>query len=154
MIYLWIKYIHILSATILFGTGIGTAAVMLYGHLSKNIQAMTIMYTYVVLVDWFFTGISGFMQITTGLLMVYLAGYSFTSLWIAGSVCGYCITAIAWFIVVYYQIKIKQITKDAARENQPLPPQYYYYFKKWVQLGILAFASLLIVFYLMVFRPG
>lgn len=36
MLYLWIKLLHILSATILFGTGIGTAAVLVYGYYSKN----------------------------------------------------------------------------------------------------------------------
>lgn len=153
MLYLWLKYIHILSSTILFGTGIGTACVMMYGHYTKNINAMAVINQYVVRVDWLFTGTSGFLQPLTGLWMVYLMGYPLTSLWLLGSMIGYLITAICWFIVVYLQIKIRNITIHAALNNTALPPQYYLYFKYWFILGWPAFISLLIVFYLMVMKP-
>jgi uncharacterized membrane protein len=153
MLYLWLKYIHILSSTLLFGTGIGTACVMLYGHYTQNINAMAVINDYVVKVDWLFTGSSGFIQPLTGLWMVYLAGYPLKSLWLLGSIIGYLFTAICWFIVVYLQIKIRNITTQAAERNTALPPDYYYYFKWWFFLGCPAFLTLLIVFYLMVMKP-
>ncbi|KTC99415.1 DUF2269 family protein [Legionella erythra] len=153
MLYFWLKYIHVLSSTILFGTGLGTASVMLYGHYTRNIPLMACINQYVVWVDWLFTGSSGFIQVVTGLWMVYLAGYSFTLFWIWGAIIGYTVTAICWFIVVYLQIKIKNITLEAARTSQPLPLSYYRYFKWWFVLGWPAFISLLIVFYLMVMKP-
>ncbi|KTD47244.1 integral membrane protein [Legionella rubrilucens] len=153
MLYFWLKYIHVLSSTVLFGTGLGTASVMLYGHCTKNVSLMAGINQYVVWVDWLFTGSSGVIQVVTGLWMVYLAGYSFTLFWIWGAIIGYTVTAICWFIVVYLQIKIKNITVEAARANQALPPAYYRHFKWWFLLGWPAFISLLIVFYLMVMKP-
>src|SRR4051794_36827971 len=110
MSYFWLKYIHILSSTILFGIGIGTASVMLYAHFKKqNIKALLAISSYVVSVDWLFTGISGLIQPITGFWMVYLLGYPLKTFWILGSIIGYLITAICWFIVVYLQIKMRNI---------------------------------------------
>lgn len=153
MDYLWLKLIHIISSTILFGTGIGTATVMLYGYFSKNITAMAVINRYVVLVDWIFTGTTGLIQPISGLWMVYLSGYSLHSLWIIGSIIGYFIAAICWFIVVYLQIKLRDISIFSAQSNSELPGIYHVYFKWWVILGCPAFISLIFVFYLMVMKP-
>ncbi|MCP0913231.1 MULTISPECIES: DUF2269 family protein [Legionella] len=153
MLYLWLKYIHIVSSTILFGTGLGTACVMWYGHYKKDVHAMAIINEYVVLVDWIFTGTSGIVQPVTGLWMVFIAGYSFTSLWVLGSIIGYLIAAACWIPVVFLQIKIRNLTVYAARSGLTLPQEYFFYFRWWFLLGWPAFISLLIVFYLMVMKP-
>lgn len=152
MLYLWLKYIHVVSSTLLFGTGIGTASVMLYGHLSQNPAAMAIINRYVVLVDWIYTGSSGIIQPLTGLWMIYLAGYSWKLLWVYGSILGYMIAAACWFPVVYYQIQIRNITVTVYESQSDLPLIYYQYFKKWIILGFIAFTSLICVFYLMVMK--
>jgi uncharacterized membrane protein len=153
MLYLWLKFIHIMSSTILFGTGIGTACVMLYGHKTRDIRIITGITQYVVLADWMFTGTSGLIQPITGLWMIYLAGYSFSSLWIWGSITGYIIAALCWFPVVYLQIKMRDFAIEANKTNSPLPACYYKYFTYWFCLGWPAFISLMIVFYLMTNKP-
>ncbi|WP_131781703.1 DUF2269 family protein [Legionella gresilensis] len=153
MLYLWLKYIHILSSTLLFGTGIGTACIMLYGHLKKNIVVMGAINEYVVLIDWISTGSTIIIQPVTGLAMVYIAGFPLSSLWILVSLVFYILALICWLIVVYLQIKIRNITSYAAKTNSPLPAAYYQYFKYWFMLGWPAFISFLIIFYLMTFKP-
>lgn len=153
MLYIWLKYLHILSSTVLFGTGIGTASVMLYAYYQEDIKVKAAIYRYVVLVDWFFTGISGIVQPLTGFILVYLAGYALTSAWIMGSIIGYIITAVCWVIVAYLQVKIRNITLQAVNNHSALPQQYDFYFKYWFMLGWPAFFSLLIVFYLMTAKP-
>jgi len=154
MLYLWLKFIHVISSTILFGTGIGTACTMLYGHYTKNTQVIAATTRYVVLADWIFTGTSGFLQPLTGLWMVYLVGYSWTSLWVLGSIIGYLIAASCWFPVVYLQIKMRDLAGEAEQNNTPLPPAYFRYFNYWFYLGWPAFISLIIVFYLMTNKPA
>jgi len=149
MLYLWLKFIHIISSTVLFGTGIGTACVMLYGHRTRDVRIIAGITQYVVLADWVFTGTSGLVQPITGLWMVYLAGYSFSSLWIWGSIAGYIIAAFCWFPVVYLQIKMRDFAIAADKTNSPLPLEYFTYFKYWFCLGWPAFISLIMVFYLM-----
>lgn len=154
MLYLWLKYIHILSSTILFGTGIGTASVMLYGYFLSDLRVKAAIYNYVVKVDWLFTGVTGFLQLVTGLWMVHIAHFPFATLWITGGLIGYSFTAVCWFIVVYLQIKIRNIAISALDTQTPLPPRYSIYFKWWFTLGWPAFISLLLVFYFMIMKPA
>jgi hypothetical protein len=152
-LYLWLKFIHVISSTILFGTGIGTACTLLYANSSKNVAAIASATRYVVLADWCFTGASGFLQPLTGFWMVYLMGYSWTSLWIIGSIIGYLIAGFCWFPVVYLQIKMRDFAAAAVNTNTALPSIYFRYFRYWTLLGIPAFAALIIVFYLMTSKP-
>ncbi len=154
MLYLWLKFTHVISSTILFGTGIGTACTMLYGHNTKNTQVIAATTRYVVMADWIFTASSGLIQPVTGFCMVYLAGYAWTSLWIMGSIIGYLIAAFCWFPVVYIQIKMRDVAIAAEQKKTALPPVYFRYFKYWFCLGWPAFMSLIVVFYLMTNKPG
>lgn len=153
MFYLWLKFIHILSSTILFGTGIGTACVMYYVHQTRDIHIIAAINRYVVIADWVFTAPSGVIQLITGLWMVFLAGYSFSSFWIVGSIIGYIIAMVCWLPVVYLQIQMRDFAVQANDLNIPLPEKYYTYFKYWFYLGWPAFISLVIVFYLMTNKP-
>ncbi|MCD6047252.1 MAG: Integral rane protein [Gammaproteobacteria bacterium] len=148
-LYLWLKFIHVVSSTILFGTGIGTACNMLLAHRSKDVHIIATTARYVVAADWVFTGTTGFLQPVTGLWMVYLAGYPLTATWVLGSTVGYLIAALCWFPVVYLQIKMRDCAVEADKNNTPLPEKYYRYFTYWFWLGWPAFISLIIVFYLM-----
>jgi uncharacterized membrane protein len=153
MLYLWIKYIHVLSSTVLFGTGIGTASIMLYGNLTKDTRVIAAITRYVVLADWLFTATSGVIQPLSGLLMVYLMGYSFKLFWVWGSITGYLIAGCCWLPVVYLQIKMRDLAVAADKNKKPLPQKYFRYFKYWFCLGWPAFISLMIVFYLMTNKP-
>lgn len=153
MLYLWLKFTHVLSATILFGTGIGTACVMFYGHHTRNVSLIAGIARYVVFADWVFTTSSAVIQLVTGLWMVSLAGYSFSSFWIWGSILGYTIAGLCWLPVVYLQIKMRDVAIQANATNTSLPEQYYRYFNYWFYLGWPAFISLIIVIYLMTNKP-
>lgn len=153
MLYIWLKFIHILSSTILFGTGIGTASVMLFGYFQPSMQAKLAIYRYVALVDWFFTGISGVVQALTGLALVYIMGFSLKMPWLFLSIIGYLIAGICWIGAVYFQLKIRDMTTDAIRIQTELPYQYYKYFKCWFIVGWPGFISLIGVFYLMTAKP-
>jgi uncharacterized membrane protein len=153
MLYLWIKYIHVLSSTVLFGTGIGTASIMLYGHYTKDTHVIAAITRYVVLADWLFTATSGIMQPLTGFWMIYIAGYSLKLMWVWGSILGYLIAGLCWVPVVFLQIKMRDAAIAASTHKEPLPNAYFRYFKYWFCLGWPAFISLMIVFYLMTNKP-
>lgn len=154
MLYLWVKYLHILSSAILFGTGLGTAAYMFLACQTKNPRLIATVTGQVVFADWLFTGTSGVIQPLSGFILVYLAGYSLTSTWLWGAIIGYLLAAFCWFPVVFLQIKIHKLANHAALTNTPLPARYYRYYHYWFWLGWPAFFSLLIVFYLMTNKPA
>lgn len=153
ILYSWVKIIHILSACLLFGTGLGTALVMYIAHRTRDVEIMSHAYTKVVWADWFFTSTSGIIQLVTGLVMVLYIKLPFTAFWIWGSLVGYFVAGICWLPVVFLQIKLRDITTFAWRNTIAPKSNYNIYFYTWFVLGWPAFIALLGVFYLMVARP-
>ena len=153
MLYAWIKIIHIISASVLFGTGLGTAFYMLYVNQQKNIPLIAKATAEVVIADWLFTATSGVIQAITGFILIYLKGYSLLSVWVLGSILGYIIAGACWVPVVWLQMRCCDLAFVASANNGPLPSEYKKYFKIWWLLGIPAFISLVGVFYLMINKP-
>jgi uncharacterized membrane protein len=152
-LYEGLKIVHIITASVLFGTGLGTAIYMLYANMLKNIPIIALATRRVVTADWLFTGISGVLQPITGIAMLYMKGYKLTNAWAIAVFTCYCIAAVCWFIVVYLQIRCRDLAIAALKSNTALPKKYQQYFVAWVILGFPAFLSLILIFYLMANNP-
>ena len=148
-VYLWIKLVHILSATILFGTGLGTAFFMLKAYLSKNDQAMRITTSTVVLADRIFTTPAVVIQLATGLWLTRKLNIPFDSWWFIVVVSLYALVGICWIPVVWIQIRIRNLIADGESRDS-----YQKLMRIWVALGVPAFSSVVLIFYLMVSRLG
>jgi uncharacterized membrane protein len=153
MDYLIVKWLHILSSTFLFGTGIGSAFYMLFTSISRDVRAIAVVSRHVVLADWIFTATTVVIQPVTGIYLIYLAGFPWQSAWIVWSVGLYFFAGACWLPVVWIQIRMRDMAQVAARDNTELPQQYWRYLRLWVALGIPAFFALVIVFWLMVAKP-
>jgi uncharacterized membrane protein len=151
--YLVVKWLHILSSTFLFGTGIGSAFYMLFAGLNREPRIVFFVTRYVVIADWLFTTTAVIVQPLTGFYLVYLAGIPLTSSWIVWSTALYLLAGACWMPVVWMQLRMRDMARIAAAQGTPLPPRYWHFFRLWVLLGIPAFFSLVIVFYLMVAKP-
>ncbi len=153
MEYLIVKTVHILSSTVLFGTGIGSAYYMLFTSLTRDAHAVASVVRLVVIADWVFTTTTIVIQPLTGLYLIHLMGYPLASAWILWSIVLYFVAGAAWLPVVWMQIKMRDMARVAAASNSPLPPKYWAYLKLWTALGVVAFGALVVVFYLMVAKP-
>lgn len=153
MLYFTLKTIHILSATLLFGTGIGSAYYMLRAYLNTDVHAIAVTTKHVVTADWLFTTTSGIIQPITGVWIALHMGWPLTQKWILISIILYLLAGACWLPVVWLQYKIRDMAKEAVMNNTPLPALYYRYMRMWFWLGWPAFISLVIVFFLMVFKP-
>jgi uncharacterized membrane protein len=154
MEYLIVKWLHILSSTFLFGTGIGSAFYMLFTSRTRDARAVAVVTRYVVIADWLFTTPTVIFQPASGFYLMRLAGFPLTTPWILQSVGLYLLAGACWLPVVWMQIKMRDIAQAAARADAELPPVYWRYLRIWIALGTVAFFSLVIVFYLMVAKPG
>ncbi len=148
-LYLFLKFVHIVSSTILFGTGLGTACNLYLATKTNDVHLIANTARYVVMADWIFTTTSGFIQPVTGIWMMLLVGYSFMAPWLLWSIIGYLIAGFCWFPVVFFQIQMRNLAIAADKANTPLPAKFYTYFRWWFWLGWPAFISLIGVFYLM-----
>jgi uncharacterized membrane protein len=153
MDYLTLKYIHIISSTILFGTGIGSAFYMFIANRRKEIAGIYFVVRHVVIADWLFTTPSVVVQLGTGILLVDMTGYSFSDTWVKLAIILYFFAGACWLPVVWMQIKMRDMAKYALENKAELPAEYWQMDKWWIILGSLAFPAVIAIFYLMVFKP-
>ncbi len=152
--YLWIKWLHILSATVLFGTGLGTAFHMLMTHLRGDVSAIAAATRNTVLADWLFTATSGVVQPVTGLVLVYMAGFDPFESWLVLTYVLYGVAGLCWLKVVQLQYRMRDLVAAAVARGAPLPADYDKSVRLWFILGWPAFFSLAAVFALMVMKPA
>lgn len=153
MDYLLLKYIHILSSTILFGTGIGSAFYMFMANRRKDIAAIYFATRHVVIADWLFTTPSVVVQLLTGMALAHTLGYELTEGWVLWALVLYFFAGACWLPVVWIQIKMRDMAKHALESGDSLPAHYWRMDKWWITLGSLAFPAIIGVFYLMVYKP-
>ena len=152
--YLILKWMHILSSVVLVGTGLGSAYYMFFANRSRDLAAQAVVTRLVVQADWWFTTPTVLLQPATGLAMVHLAGFPLSTPWIAASLVLYAVAGLCWLPVVWLQIRMRALAQQAAEAGTPLAPLYWRYARWWEALGYPAFAAMVVVFYLMVAKPG
>lgn len=150
---IFVKYLHVLSSTLLFGTGIGTAFYLLVVSLHRDVRVVAVVARYVVIADWLFTATTVVFQPLSGFWMTHWAEISWRGGWVGWSVLLYAIAVACWLPVVVLQMRMRDLAGDAAAHGQPLQPAYWHAFRAWVALGVPAFFAFVAVFYLMVVKP-
>lgn len=153
-LYLWLKWAHIVSSTVLFGMGAGIAFFFLRAQRTGDAKIIAAVSRDVCLADGVFTASAVVTQPVTGLLMVWLGGYSFWQSWIWGSFALYLLIGTLWLPVVWLQVQMRDLAIAAAESGTTLPPLYFYYYRWWFGFGWPAFAGVLVIFWLMVIKPA
>lgn len=150
MDYLLLKWVHILSSTILFGAGVGSAFHLLAATLRRRIGGIASGARNVVLADWLLTTPTAILQPVTGVMLVHAMGLPFSTPWVAWSLALYAVAIACWLPVVVIQLRMRQVAEAAERAGAPVPAAYDRLFHWWMGLGLGAFAAFLLVFWLMV----
>ncbi len=154
MDYLFLKLIHIISATILFGTGIGSAFYMFMANRRKDIAGIYFATRYVVIADWIFTTPSVIVQLASGIALAHELGLPLTEGWVFWALILYSLAGVCWVPVVWLQIKMRVMAKIAIEAGDALPERYWRLDRWWIILGSLAFPAILAIIGLMVMKPG
>lgn len=150
--YLLLKTVHILSSTLLFGTGLGTAFHGWMANRSGVLAARRVVNRNVELADWLFTTPAVIVQPVTGVWLANLAGYPLTTPWLMASIVLYILVGACWLPVVAIQIRMRRIA-EATPDGAELPRNYHCLARWWFALGWPAFIGVIIIFWLMVAKP-
>ena len=150
--YLLAKWLHILSSTVLFGTGIGTAFQMVMALRSRNAGTVASVASAVVLADWVFTTPAGLIQPATGLWLINLTGHPWNAPWLLATYALYAAAFLCWAPVVWLQYRIRDLAA-AQPPDAELPAAAIRLGRFWFALGWPAFTALVAVFWLMVSKP-
>jgi uncharacterized membrane protein len=152
--YFYLKTIHVISATVLFGTGLGTAFFKWIVDKTRNVAAIRVVSEKVVLADWMFTTPAIIVQAVTGVLLTMLLGYPMTRGWVAHAIALFCFAGVCWLPVVWLQLRMRDLAQASDRGGSPLSERYWSYARIWFWLGIPAFTAVVGIFCLMIFKPG
>jgi uncharacterized membrane protein len=149
-----LKFIHVLGASVLFGTGIGIAFFMLMAHRTGHAGVIAVTARFVVIADFIFTATAVVVQPISGYLLTRAVGLSLLEEpWIVLSILIYILVGLCWLPVVFIQMRMRNLANDAAINGKPLPDQYRLLFRIWFTLSWPAFAGVMAIFALMIWQP-
>jgi len=152
-LYFFLKYLHVLGAIVLLGTGTGIAFFMLMAHRGGDPAFIARTAAIVVIADMLFTASAVALQPVTGGVLMMLSSTGFTGRWLMASLGLYAVAGLFWVPVIFMQIEMRDLARVAAAENQPLPPRYFALIRRWMLFGIPGFGSVMTIVWLMIAKP-
>ena len=153
LIYVLLKYVHVIGAAVLLGTGAGIAFFMLLAHRTGDAAVIAAVARMVVIADFVFTAGAVIVQPITGMALAWHMNYSIWEGWLALSILLYLVTGAFWLPVVWMQRRMRNLAIKAAQAGKTLPAEYRRLFRIWFAFGFPAFGSVLIIFWLMIAKP-
>jgi uncharacterized membrane protein len=153
MIYFLLKFLHVVGAAVLLGTGSGIAFFMLLAHRTGDVRVIASVVRIVVIADFLFSASAVVLQPITGAWMAHIAGYPIFSGWIGLSILLYLTAGFFWLPVIWLQMRIRALAVQAVEQGTSLPPRYHQLFRIWFAFGFPAFGAVVAIFWLMITKP-
>ncbi|UWQ78505.1 DUF2269 domain-containing protein [Leisingera sp. S132] len=148
-----LRWLHVIGACVLLGTGAGIAFFMLMAHRTRDAALIAHTASVVVAADLLFTATAVIAQPITGGLLAWRLGWPLSAGWQALSLGLYVLTGAFWLPVVWIQLRLRNLARAAAQAGEELPARYHRLFAVWFACGIPAFAAVLMILWLMLARP-
>lgn len=152
-LYFAVKYLHVLGAIVILGTGTGIAFFMLMAHRSGDAAFIAKTAEIVVIADMVFTLTAVLLQPVSGGLLMWLSSTSLTDAWIMASLALYAVAGLFWVPVIFMQIEMRDLARAALAAKASLPPRYFALFRRWFLFGIPGFGSVAAILWLMIAKP-
>jgi uncharacterized membrane protein len=152
-LYFIVKYLHVLGAIVILGTGTGIAFFMLMAHRSGDPKFIARTASTVVIADVLFTASAVVLQPVTGGLLMLLSATALAEPWLATSLALYAVAGLFWIPVIFMQIEMRDLAQAADARGEPLPPRYFALFRRWFLFGIPGFGSVMLILWLMIAKP-
>ena len=153
MTYFILKFLHVIGAAVLLGTGAGIAFFMVMAHRGGKPAVIAGVARIMVVADVVFTATAVVLQPVTGILLVREIGYAYSDPWIIWSIILYLVTGAFWLPVVWMQMRMRDLAAAAVAAETDLPRSYHVLFRWWFAFGFPAFAAVVAIFWLMIARP-
>jgi uncharacterized membrane protein len=148
-----LRWLHVLGATVLLGTGAGIAFFMIMAQRTGRPDLVAHVARTVVVADFLFTASAVVAQPITGVLLARALGWDLSAVWLLLSIALYVVTGLFWLPVVWIQMRIRRLAEAAAVAGLPLPAEERRLFTIWMLCGVPAFVSVLAIIWLMLAKP-
>ncbi|MEE4381999.1 MAG: DUF2269 domain-containing protein [Pseudomonadales bacterium] len=154
MSYEVLRFLHVIGACVLLGTGAGIAFFMVVSNRSGNAAAIAHTAGIVVLADTVFTATAVIAQPVTGVLLARIVGWPLLEGWVLWSLALYVVVGLFWLPVVWIQIRLGRLARAARDAGEALPDAYLRLYRIWFACGFPAFAGVLVILWLMITKPS
>jgi uncharacterized membrane protein len=152
---LW-KTAHVLGAAVVFGTGLGIAFFCWFGYRnamrSRDIGALRSALRLTVIADACLTAPAVVLQAVSGVVLMNLLGWPLVSAWSIAAWALFVLAGACWLPVLHIQARLHRESKRAPSIDA-LPAWFHAWFRRWVALGVPAFAAVIVIYWLMVAKP-
>lgn len=149
-----LRFLHVIGATVLLGTGAGIAFFMVLAVRSRDAKLIAHVGNSVVIADLVFTASAVVVQPLTGYLLARAVGLDLSEGWIALSIGLYVVTGLFWLPVVWIQLRLRNLARIAAQTGTVLPAEFGRLYRIWFACGFPAFFAVLTIIWLMIARPA
>ena len=149
-----LRWLHVIGACVLLGTGAGIAFFMVMAERTSRPALIAHVAATVVLADTLFTATAVIVQPVTGYLLAREVGWPLTEGWVALSLILYLVIGLFWLPVVWIQIQLRNMARQADAEGTALPERFHRLYRIWFACGFPAFAAVLTIVWLMLARPA
>src|SRR5262249_29952023 len=152
LLVIW-KTAHVVSATILLGTGLGIAFFCWLGYRQAlktgEIGVLRFVLRWTVIADACFTAPAVLFQATSGVVLMKSMDWPLASPWAIAVWTLFVLTGACWLPVVGIQA---HLSREAARATSiaALSARFHSLFQWWLVLGVPAFTAVIAIVYLMV----
>lgn len=152
--YFLVKFLHVLGAIVILGTGTGIAFFMLMAHRTNDVAFIARTASVVVIADAIFTLSAVILQPLTGGLLMMLSATPIGERWLLLSLGLYAVAGLFWVPVVFMQIEMRDLARKAAAQRTPLPSRYFVLFRRWFAFGFPGFGATMLILWLMIAKPS
>lgn len=153
-LYLALKWLHVISSSVLFGTSLGIVFFWVRAQSRGDIRVIAAVSRQAVLADACFTLSAVILQPVTGAAMAAMGGGPASGFWLRAAIVIYSATGVIWVPVLWLQLRMRKLAQHAANAGTGLPAAYHRCYRWWLALRCPEFAALLVIFYLMIAKPA
>lgn len=118
MLYLCLKYLHVIAAIFLFGFGMGSYLYLIAASRTANPQVIAHVARMVVRFDTWITTPAGFIQIVSGYLLMKVSGLPMSTEWILTSLIIFLCVGSLWLPVLVLQKRLHGMALSAVETGE------------------------------------
>jgi uncharacterized membrane protein len=149
-----IKFVHLLTAAVMFGTWLGIAGFMLLAYRSGSPSVVALVAQFVVRIELFVVAAAIALQPVSGFPLAWAIGLTpLNEFWIDVALVLYVAVVAAWLVSLRIEIRLRNMARQAALGRGTLAADYPRLFRVWFALAAFILAAMVAIILLMVWQP-
>lgn len=152
-LYFVAKLLHIVGASVVFGTGVGIAFFMAAAVRTRDAAFIARVSGLVIAADFAFTLSAVTLQPVTGIWIAIEQDMPLLQGWIVRSMALFVLAGLFWVPMIFVQKQMHDLATEAARSGGALPRRFALLYRIWLGLAAPVLAILLGIFWLMIAKP-